>query len=75
MSKLITINCDGEIETHIAGNHTDHVSLCGLDGFEDDGGIFQSIQSKTGKKVDCQACVKLWKIATAIPKKLIGEAK
>ena len=78
MAKLITIDCDGEIETHIAGSFTNHVSLCGIDGFEDDNdsiGLYQSIMDKTGKKVDCKSCICLWEIANVIPKSLIGTAK
>ena len=75
MSKLISINCDGNIETHIAENHTDHVSMCGIDGFEDGEMLNQTILKKTGKKVDCAGCITLWEIATAIPKSMIGEPK
>lgn len=67
MSKLITIDCEDSIETHIAGNFTDHVSFCGIDGYDTDQTIIKTI----GKKVDCEACVELWKIARNIPKELI----
>ena len=60
MSELVSIRCDGVINTHIfcGGNY---LTICGVDGDDEDKACSQETLRKTGKTVDCSVCIGLWR--------------
>ncbi|PHS13430.1 MAG: hypothetical protein COA78_06750 [Blastopirellula sp.] len=69
MADLITLDTNGDIETHIHGVVSDYGTLCciAIDGDSDSGIVIEA----TGKKVDCEACINMWKSVTQVKKSQI----
>lgn len=68
---LISISCDGQVDTHIMGAVGDYATICGLDG--DDEYINQSIVDSVSDEVDCSLCQAIWAKCRKIKPSQIGE--
>ncbi len=66
-SRLVTIECDGVVETHLPHMDGNYATLCGLDGNDyDEYGVFdngvnqKTVRTPRGAKVDCEHCYAIW---------------
>jgi hypothetical protein len=59
----VTIQSFGDRYSHIADNVTDHATLCGMDGDDENFDVRQKTVA-TGEKVNCPHCLKIWLIST-----------
>lgn len=61
-SRLVTIDCDGELQTNLPPAIGTYSTLCGMDGDDPAIGLItrETIQ---GSKVDCEACQAIWGMA------------
>lgn len=57
MSRLVTINIEGEVQVHLPGASSDYATMCGLDGDDFDQ---ETVETKRGAKVDCAQCQTIW---------------
>lgn len=61
MAKLITIDHDGEVETHIGFEKFGYVTLCGMDGDDPDKSVMQkTVVTPSRAKITCSHCKSLW---------------
>lgn len=61
-SRLVTIDCDGEIEVHLPPAMGDYATLCGMDGDDPAIGLLTK-ETPSGSKVGCDTCKAIWKLA------------
>ena len=55
----IKVRCDDDISVHVMGSVTDHLTECGIDGF--DGYLGQENLGLTTDKIDCPQCIQMWR--------------
>ena len=68
---LVTVDNDGEVDTHITGHTGDYATLCGLDGDDSEMAVNQKTLDKTGLRVTCWTCKKMWEHCQKFPAELI----
>lgn len=61
MNRFVTVDIDGEIQTHLPHPTENYATLCGLDGDDSDHNTRQSI-AEPGKQVDCQHCIAIFEL-------------
>lgn len=62
MKKKITIATEGERSVHIAFQAFEYGTLCGVDIDDPDQNVIT--ETAAGEKVDCDACLQIWREAT-----------
>ena len=68
---LVTVDNDGEVETHIICINGTYMTLCGLDGDDPEMGVNQKTLDKTGLRVTCWTCKQTWEHCQKVPAELI----
>jgi len=70
MSRYVAVQIDGEVTIHIPHTYGNYATLCGLDGDDEYFSVNQkTVPTPKGKKVNCEACLSIWKTCQEYTKK------
>lgn len=62
-SKFVSVSVGGEITTHMRHPTGNYATLCGLDGDDPDVAVQQQTIMSLAKRIDCNDCILIWRIA------------